>query len=109
GFDVSNPLIVSLVTALGWFLLVASGIVLERLTLNVVRIVGGLSEFFVPSTRPQVVVGALGLSATRPGIIPLIGRMTQYGVSGCIIFGCVLFLLKRDKSRIENLITPLMG
>ncbi len=109
GFDVSNPLIISLVTALGWFLLVASGIVLERLTLNVVRIVGGLSEFFVPSTRPQVVVGALGLSATRPGIIPLIGRATQYSVTACLVLGCVFYLLKRGKSRIENVITPLIG
>jgi len=97
------------VTALSWFLLVASGIVLERVTMNVARVVGGLTEFFNPSTRPQVVVGALGLSATRPGIIPMIGRVTQYSVTGCIILGCVIFLFKRGKSRVEKIITPLIG
>jgi uncharacterized membrane protein len=102
-------LAISLVLGLSWFLFAAGGAVLQTLSSDLAYVVAGLTGFFNPTTRPYVIVDALGLAGPpQLGVFHLISRLTQYLVAFCIILGLLIYMHKSKKTRVENVLTPLM-
>jgi uncharacterized membrane protein len=104
----SRSIAILLVLATGWYSLVASGGVFQSFIEDINIVMRTLNKFFVPATRPAVVVDALGLYGARPGVSHLISRGTQYLVVFFILLGCVIYICKGKKTKIERMFIPLM-
>jgi len=105
--SLSGPLI-PIVTSIMWFLFVASAIVLQNLSVSLAYVMLSMSNFLNPTSRPPIIMAALGVGPVETGILHLINRGTQYLVSFLLILGFAIFIRKR-KTRVENVFAPLMG
>jgi uncharacterized membrane protein len=100
----------SLVAALSWFLLAASGAVFIRLIVNVNSVLYGLSNFLNPSTRPTELLLAIGASSVDFGALHLVNRGVQYLVVLCLVLGFAVFVCQRHKSETaEMLVLPMLA
>jgi uncharacterized membrane protein len=100
---------ISLVTAFSWYLFVAGGSAIFRLSSFMSTVTTGiLQDFFNPSLRPSLVSQALGLSSVTPGPLHVLNRYTQYLVVGGLIFGFVVFFLKGPKKAAEKRMLSVM-
>lgn len=108
-FGSGSYVAISVLVGIGWFFLVAGGIVLQNISQAFGSVLAGMSEFFNPATRPYELTGALGLGSVNFGFLHLLNRATQYLVAICIIAGFLIFLRKSRKTRIEKALVPLMA
>lgn len=91
------------VFALGWNWSVAGGEALGRWIEAISSVWTGLgNDFFNPSSRPPVVLQALGLSTVTPGILHYLNRLTQYVVLFSVFLGLFILVRKTQKTPTEN-------
>lgn len=102
-------ILVSIIAALSWYAYVANAAALASLTDFFSSVLNGLAyDFLNPSSRPAIVMAALGLSSTPAGFLHFISRLTQYLVVSCLIAGLLVLMFKRTKSMSERKMLPLM-
>jgi len=100
----------SLVAALSWFLLAAAGVVFIRLIFNLNSVLGGLSNFLNPSTRPNELLLAIGASSVDFGFLHLVNRGVQYLIVLCLVLGFTVFVCQRHKNETaEMLVLPMLA
>jgi uncharacterized membrane protein len=106
----ANLLVVclSLVAALSWFLLAAGGVVFLRLIFNFNSVMGGLSNFLNPSTRPNELLLAIGASTVDYGVLHLMNRGVQYLVVLCLVLGFAVFVFQKNKNETAEMLAPPM-
>jgi uncharacterized membrane protein len=97
------------VLALEWNWYVAKGEALGRAINAASSVWTGLwNDFFNPSSRPTVVLQALGLSTVTPGILHYLNRLTQYAVVFSVFLGLFILIRKTQKNPTEKRIVTLM-
>jgi len=96
------------VTTFVWYAATASGTPLVNLTNFAQEVVEGtLRDFFAPTSRPTIVLQALGIGSTSPGLVHVLYRAIQYTVQFLLVLGFMVLLMKRNKSQIEREAIPL--
>jgi len=104
----TGTVLLSFVMVLCWYGFVAGGEALADLAQFVSFTANGLiNDFFNPASRPPLVLQALGLSASTPGLLHSIYRLSNYLVIFCIVLGFFVFAF-RKRTRVEKMmLTPI--
>ena len=100
-------LLISVVTALSWYLFVAGGVTVVTFA-NFLSYVGqGLAtDFFNPASRPPIVLQALGITPLAQGFLHDVNRAIQYLVLFSLVAGLLVFVRKKNKSETERVFLP---
>jgi len=95
---------------LSWGLFVAGGASVTSLTRFLSLVFNGLvQDFFNPSSRPTIVMQALGFASVMPGILHAAFRATNYLVQLSLILGFLYLVFARKPSTAaERRMLPLM-
>jgi len=99
----------SAVVAFSWYVFVASTSAFISLSGFLFYVGTGIvRDFFSPSSRPLILIQALGLAPGVPGVLHDANRITQYLVQVFLLIGYAALILKRRKSLAERAFLPLM-
>jgi uncharacterized membrane protein len=105
----SQLVLMTIVATLSWYVFVAGGVAILQFNQVSAKVVEGvLVDFFTPTSRPTGVLLALGLVPGMSGILHELNRITQYVVQFCLILGIIVFARKRQMTRAEREMLPLM-
>jgi uncharacterized membrane protein len=105
----SGILLAWLVLMVTWFLLVTGGAAVVDLATNLSGVwIGITNDLLNPASRPAIVQNALFLSASTPGILHVLSRVSQYAAVASIVIGFLVFLSKKRKSVAERQLIPVM-
>lgn len=106
----SRIALIVLVSTLGWYAFVASGTAISQLGQVFTRVTNGmLVDFFVPTTRPAVVLVGTGIAAGSVGLVHDLNRLAQYLVIGCFVLGFFAFARKSQESVPKGKMLPLFA
>lgn len=97
----------SVVVTIAWYLLVGGGALLTSVTGIVSFTASTLAgDFFVPGSRPVVVLQAIGAAPITPGFWHQVNRLTQLAAEACLAVGFFAFLCRRHWSVSEKKMLP---
>lgn len=97
------------VIALTWYLVVAGGASFNSLGVFTSYVVKGLQhDFLNPSTRPDVLLQAVGAKSALPGLLHDLNRMVQSTVILVLLFGFIVFLYRGQKKTEEKVAFPII-
>ena len=101
--------VATIVIGFGWYAYIAGGVALAAASQPALRVLEALTtDFFSSSSRPAVVLLALGLKSGMTGILHNINRVTQYLVQLLLILGFFTLLRRKHKTRTEEQMFPLV-
>ncbi len=101
--------LISVAVALSWYSFAAAGSAIVSLTYFTRSLaISVLRDFFDPSSRPTIVLQALGISSVTPGLLHDWNRVTHYLVLFTLLLGFFAIASKRGKTDAERKMLTVM-